>query len=64
MKDKKTYNKVDLANELNVHYQTINYWIKKGWIKPKRDYKNYPVFTEDDVRKIKTWKNTLRSYER
>ena len=60
MKTRKTYNKVALANELNVHYQTINYWIKKGWIKPMRDYKNYPVFTEEDVRKIKTWKNTLR----
>ena len=60
MKIKKTYNKVELAKELNVHYQTINYWIKKGWIKPMRDYRIYPVFTEDDVQRIKTWKNTLR----
>jgi DNA-binding transcriptional MerR regulator len=54
------YNKVELANELNVHYQTINYWIKKGWIKPMRDYRDYPVFTEDDVHKIIKWKNTLK----
>jgi DNA-binding transcriptional MerR regulator len=60
MEAKKTYNKVELAKELNVHYQTINYWIKKGWIKPMRDYRNYPVFTEDDVQRIIKWKNTLK----
>ena len=60
MKENKVYNKVELAKELNVHFQTINYWIKKGWIKPKRNYKDYPVFTEDDLRKIIKWKNTIK----
>jgi len=60
MQPKKTYNKVQLANELHVHYQTINYWIKKGWVKPMRDFKNYPVFTEEDLSRIIKWKNTLR----
>lgn len=60
MMSKKTYNKVELAKELNVHYQTINYWVKKGWIKPLRDYRNYPVFTEDDLQRILKWKNTLK----
>ena len=60
MKENKLYNKVELAKELNVHFQTINYWIKKGWIKPKRNYKDYPVFTEDDLRKIIKWKNTIK----
>jgi DNA-binding transcriptional MerR regulator len=56
----KTYNKIELAKKLNVHYQTINYWIKKGWIKPMRDYRNYPVFSEEDVQKIIKWKYTLK----
>ena len=48
-----------LANELNVPRQTLYYWIKKEWIKPKRDYRDYPVFTEEDVKKIKEWRNSL-----
>lgn len=60
MEARKTYNKIELAEKLNVHYQTINYWIKKGWIKPMRDYRNYPVFSEEDVQKIIEWKHTLK----
>jgi len=60
MVNKEVYNKTDLAKRLNVHYQTVNYWIKKGWVRPKRDYRNYPVFTEDDVRRIIKWRTTLR----
>jgi uncharacterized protein (DUF39 family) len=33
--------------------------MKKGWIKPKRDYRNYPVFTNEDLKKVKKWMNTL-----
>ncbi len=44
---------------MGVPRQTIYYWIKKGWIKPKRDYRNYPVFTEEDIKKIKKWKETI-----
>ena len=55
----KRYNMVEAARELGVTRQTIYYWIKKGWVKPKRDYRNYPVFTESDLHKIKAWKQTL-----
>ena len=34
-------------------------WIKKGWVTPKRDYRNYPVFTNNDVKKIKEWRDKL-----
>ena len=39
--------------------QIFYYWIKKGWVKPKRDYRNYPVFTNNDVKKIKEWRDKL-----
>ncbi len=60
MTNEKVYNKAELAKELKVHYQTVNYWIKKGWIKPRRDYKNYPVFTDEDLKKIMAWKRTIK----
>jgi len=59
MKEKR-YNMREAAELLGVTRQTIYYWFKKGWVKPKRDYRNYPVFTKEDVNKIKKWRNTLR----
>jgi len=47
------------AKELGVARQALYYWIKKGWVKLKRDYRNYPVFTEEDLKKINEWRNTL-----
>jgi len=58
MKDKR-YNMREAAKELGVTRQTLYYWMKKGWIKPKRDYRNYPVFTEEDLKKINQWRNKL-----
>ncbi len=55
----KRYNATQLAQELGIARQTLYYWIEKGWVKPKRDYRNYPVFTDDDLEKIKNWKNSL-----
>ncbi len=55
----KRYNLSKAAKELGVARQTLYYWIKKGWVKPKRDYRNYPVFTEEDIRSIQKWRNTL-----
>ena len=40
-----TYNLTQAAKEMGIHRQTLYYWIKKDWIKPRRDYRNYPVFT-------------------
>ena len=59
----KVYNLTHLAKIMEVPRQTIYYWIKKGWIKPKRDYKNYPVFTAEDIKKIKKWKSTIKETE-
>ena len=56
----KTYNIPQTADLLNVHERTIRYWIKKGWVKPKKDYRNYPVFTDEDIEKINQWRNTLK----
>lgn len=48
----KCYNLSQTATILNVPRQTIYYWIKKGWMTPKRDYRNYPVFTVFDIERI------------
>jgi DNA-binding transcriptional MerR regulator len=56
----KRYNMREAAKEIGVTRQTLYYWIKKEWIKPKRDYRNFPVFTTDDLRKIRVWKDRLK----
>ena len=45
----RNYNLTQVAHLLEVHRQTIYYWIKKGWFKPKRDSRNYPVCTVLDT---------------
>jgi len=59
-KHKKAYNITELAKKLGIPRQTVYYWINKKWIKPKRDYRKYPVFTEDAVNKIIKWKTTIK----
>ena len=56
----KTYNIPQTADLLDVHERTVRYWIKKGWVKPKRDYRGYPVFTDEDIKKINQWRGTLK----
>ena len=56
------YNLSQTAKELGLTRQGLYYWIKKGWVKPKRDYRNYPVFTEEDLKKINKWRNTLNEF--
>ena len=56
----KFYNITQTAHILGVHRQTIYYWIKKGWIKPKKDYRNYPVFTVLDIENIIKWRKTIK----
>ena len=48
----KRYNITHAAKELGITRQTLYNWIEKGWIKPKRDYRNYPVFTKEDIKNI------------
>ena len=50
----------EAAKELGVHRQTINYWRKKGWLQVKKDYKGWPVLTEEDIKKAKEWKSTIQ----
>ena len=54
------YNIIRTAEKLGVHERSVRYWMRKGWIKPKRDYRNYPVFTDEDIEKINEWRNTLK----
>lgn len=56
----KSYNITQVAAILGVTRQTIYHWIKKGWVKPKRDYRNYPVFTVLDIKNLIKWKNTVK----
>lgn len=55
----KRYTLSETARKLSITRQGLYYWIKKGWVKPKRDYRKYPVFTERDIQKIKDWRNKL-----
>ncbi|MCK4252769.1 MAG: MerR family transcriptional regulator [Candidatus Omnitrophica bacterium] len=56
----KRYNLTQTARILGTHRGTLHYWIKKGWIKPRRDYRNYPVFTVLDIENLIRWKNTIK----
>ena len=56
----KRYNMTQTARVLGVHRETLYYWIKKGWLKPKRDYRNYPIFTVLDIENLIKWKNTIK----
>jgi len=55
----KRYSLSEAAQELGLTRQGLYYWIEKGWAKPRRDYKGHPIFTEDDIKKIKDWRDKL-----
>lgn len=55
----KRYNITHAAKELGITRQTLYNWIEKGWVKPKRDYRKYPVFTAEDIKSIKEWREKL-----
>ena len=56
----KSYNIFQTAEFLGVHERTVRYWMRKEWITPRRDYRNYPVFTDEDIKKIEKWRRTLK----
>jgi len=60
VKEQTVYNITKLAEKLGIPRQTIYYWIEKGWVKPKRDYRDYPVFTAEDVENIIKWKSSIK----
>ncbi len=57
----KRYNLTQTAKIVGIHRETLYYWIKKGWIKPKRDYRNYPIFTVLDIESMMKWKNRIKT---
>lgn len=56
----KRYNITHTSKQLGVTRQTLYNWIEKGWVKPKRDYRDYPVFTDKDIKDINKWRETLK----
>jgi len=54
------YNMTQAAAILGVHRQTLYYWIRKGWIKPNRDRRNYPVYTVLNIENMIKWKNSIK----
>jgi len=56
----KRYNITHAAKELGITRQTLYNWIEKGWVKPKRDYRDYPVFTKEDIKNIEKWRQELK----
>jgi len=62
-KSNRHYNLTQTAYLLKVHRQTLYYWIKKGWFKPKRDSRDYPVCTVLDIENLIKWRNSVRKEE-
>jgi DNA-binding phage protein len=56
----KRYNLTQTAKILGTTRQGLYYWIKKSWVKPRRDYRNYPVFTVFDIQEIIKWRDTIK----
>ncbi|MFA5089743.1 MAG: hypothetical protein WC510_01760 [Candidatus Omnitrophota bacterium] len=56
----KRYNLSQAAKILDVPRQSLYYWIKKGWVKPWRDCRKYPVFTVFDIEEIIKWRSTIK----
>lgn len=54
------YSLTSAAKVLGITRQCLYYWIKKKWIVPRRDYRNYPVFTVVDIQEIEEWRKTLK----
>ena len=53
------YNLTQAAKIVQVTRQGLYYWMKKGWVKPWRDHRGYPVFTVFDIERIMKWRDTL-----
>ena len=60
-RSRKQYNLTQAAQILGVHRQTLYYWIHKGWVRPKRDYRRDPVFTVLDIEGLIEWRNSIKS---
>ncbi len=56
----KKHTATETAKIIGIHRQTLIDWIQKGWVKPKRDYRNWPVFTDQCIKEIKQWREKLK----
>lgn len=56
----KRYNLTQTAKILGTTRQNLYHWINKGWIKPRRDYKNYLVFTVFNIKESIKWWNPIK----
>lgn len=56
----KQFNLTQTAKVLEVPRQTVYYWIKKKWVRLRRDYRNYPVFTVTDIEGLLKWRNRIK----
>ena len=63
VRSNKYYNLTQTAHLLKVHRQTLYYWMKKNWFKPKRDNRNYPVCTVLDIENLLKWRNSVKKEE-
>ena len=54
------YSLTGASKALGVTRQCLYNWIKKKWITPRRDYRNYSVFTVVDIQEIEKWRKTLK----
>lgn len=55
----RTCNVMEAAELIGVHERTVRYWLRKGWIQAKRDYRGFPVFTRQDINGIRKWRTRL-----
>ncbi len=57
----KIYNVSQASKKIGVSRQILHAWIGKSWVKPKRDYRDYPVFSEADVKNVIAWRKEVRA---
>ena len=55
----KRYNLTQAAKIFQMTRQGLYYWMKKGWVKARRDHRGYPVFTVFDIEQIMKWRDGL-----
>jgi len=53
----KRYNLTQTTKILGISRQSLYYWIRKGWVRVKKDGRGYPIFTVFDIKRIMSWRN-------
>ena len=61
MTPEKRYTTQQIADKVGVRKETILRWLRAGKIpEPDRDRNNYRIFTEEELKAILRFKNTIR----